>query len=260
MENISTENKPIVDQTQADVNKREEVLEKILENLPTEVAIPIELPSRCKFYTLPDPASPVTLRPMTFEDEKVIISSQRGTVDPLNLILDRCVDNIDMASLFMSDKMFLILKLREISYGKDFAALVTCPSCKVEGEVNFDLTKLPINYMDDSFENPIEVQLPGLGKSAKVRIPTVADEATLADAEQMLEQLWRFVVEIDGHANREIISEVINKLPVKDIHTILNVISGDDFGIQTKVKFECPSCADNSILEMPITPDFFTVS
>jgi len=252
------DNEPIAPQTTESLNSKEEVLQKILEHLPTEVATTVDFPSTGRFYTLDDPSKPVTIRPMTFQDEKTMVSSERGSEDPMNLILGRCVSNINLNQLMLADKIFLVLKLREISYGKDFSALITCPKCNTEDDITIDLTQLPIKEAEESLENPMEITLPVLKKTAKVKIPTVKDEIYLQNAEAVFSQLWRFVLEVDGHTNKEIITAVLEKLPIKDAHAITKVISGDMFGVQTKVKFVCRACNEATIMEMPITPDFFT--
>ena len=72
--------------------------------------------------------------------------------------------------------------------------------------------------------------------------------------------LWRFVTEIEGHVNKKIISQVIQKLPLKDAHVLLKVMGGDGLGINTNVKFSCSYCSLVEEMELPIGADFFTDS
>jgi len=243
---------------------KESIIAGILENLPPQEVIELNLPSKARFYSLPDPARPITMRSMNFEDEKMIASMNSSqtdsTEDPLTSILKRCVDNLNLKDILIVDKVYLILKLREISYGNEFTANVTCAACHKATPVVFDLRNLPINYFEDDFDYPIEIELPVAKKQAKLKLPTVSDEQFLKDGGQALNQLWRFIDSIDGQTNKEVISELLNLLPLKDVHAMLDAISGNTYGIQTKVQFQCFECKENAVIELPITPDFFTVN
>ena len=84
------------------------------------------------------------------------------------------------------------------------------------------------------------------------------DENYFSSANLALNNLWRFVEEIDGHSQKSIISKVIPQLPLKDAHTLLDAVGGSDYGLDTKVRFVCDYCNHNEIMELPITADFFT--
>ena len=92
---------------------KEDIINDILKDIPTNTTIQVELPSECKTYNI-DESDIITLRPMTFEDEKSIVGSKGE--DPVNLLLDRCLDGIKVMDLLPMDKLYLIMKLREISY------------------------------------------------------------------------------------------------------------------------------------------------
>ena len=85
---------------------KQEIIDDLLKNLPSETAIEVSLPSECRAYNLPDPTAMITLRPMTFEDEKALVSSE-GTQDPINIILNRCCTNLNIAELLPMDKLYL---------------------------------------------------------------------------------------------------------------------------------------------------------
>lgn len=241
-------------------SEKQEAVEKILEFLPTEVELPVDLPSRGKFYNLIDPSEPVTVRPMTFDDEKVIANIRAGKVNPINLLLSRCVNNIPVADLILIDKIYLLYKIREASYGSDYNAIITCPKCTVQSEVKVDLSKLNVNEVPDDISNPREVELKKIKKIAKVRFPKLNEEHYLALDSDKNSQFWRFVDEIDGCTDKQVISEVIKKLPLADMHTILKEITQMDYGIDSRINFICSECEDESVVEVPLGADFFTES
>ena len=237
---------------------KQDIIDDLLKELPTDNVVEVELPSECKVYELEDPNMPVTIRPMTFEDEKSIVSAKKEQ-DPVNLVLQRCVTNVKVLDLLPMDKLFLIMKLREISYGDDYNTLLICQECKAENPTTVKLSQLNVNPVPDDFEDPIVVSLPQLGKDIKVRQPRVRDEKVFADTASALDQLWRFVVEIEGHKDKSIIAAVIDKLPLKDVRTLLNSIKSE-YGVDTKIKFACKDCGGVSVVDLPIDANFFDVN
>jgi len=248
----------MLEQTDATKKAKNEIIEDILKELPSDVAIEVELPSENKLYTLEDPTSPITLRPMTFEDEKHLVSAKQGE-DPINLVLQRCLTNLKVLDLLPMDKLYLIMKLREVSYGDEYSTLLICKSCKAENPTKIHLSELNVNPVPDDFSEPIEVELKTIKKKAKIRLPRVRDERQTKNAGEALDHLWRFVVEIDGHTDKSIIAPVVDKLPLRDIRHILKAIQ-TDFGLDTMIKFECNQCGEISVVDLPIDANFFDVS
>ena len=235
-----------------------DILASLLENLPSTDAIAVKVPSNCKFYKLENPGKGIQLRPMTFEDEKAMMSHKNVNVDTLNLLLERCVSNVNVNSLLQMDKLYLIMKLREISYGDSYGAVISCPSCRRDNNVKFNLSQLGTTHLPKDASDPMDVYLPILQKNIKLRYPRVADEGYLQNSELTLANLWRFVESIEGHDKKTIISKVMSQLPLQDSHTIINALGGGEYGIDTSVRFVCSYCGHNEILPLPITADFFT--
>ena len=237
---------------------KQEIIEDLLKELPTDVAVAVDLPSECRAYELEDPEMPVTIRPMTFDDEKSIVSAKKEE-DPVNLVLQKCVTNIKVSDLLPMDKLYLIMKLREISYGDDYNTLLICNHCGAENPTTVKLSELNVNPVPDDFEDPTTIILPELQKEVVVRLPRVKDERIFMDSATALDQLWRFVVSIDKHTDKSIIAPVIDRLPLRDVRTILNSIKSE-YGVDTKVKFACKDCGGVSVVDLPIDAGFFDVN
>ena len=97
--------------TQKEQLSCDDIVSDILSEVPEEVSVEANFPSRCLFYNLKDPSSPVMIRPMTFEDERGLASLQRG--DPskaLDYLISRCVSNINLSQLLEMDKMYILVK------------------------------------------------------------------------------------------------------------------------------------------------------
>ena len=72
-------------------------------------------------------------------------------------------------------------------------------------------------------------------------------------------ELWKFIEQIDEHKDKSVIAGVLQKLPLKDARTILNAMK-TEFGVDTKVKFNCSNCKEVSVVELPIDANFFDVN
>jgi|TARA_Y100000310_G_scaffold139433_1_gene138736 hypothetical protein len=238
----------------------DQIIKQLLENAPPVEEVSVELPSKNKFYQLEDPSKPITIRAMTFSDEKAMMSNKNVNIDILNVLLSRCVSNIKIEDLLQFDKLYLTVKLRELSYGDEYTAVIPCPGCRRDNRITFEMSKLNTNFVEDDLTNPQEITLPVLNKKIKVRFPRVKDESYFSNAEHAVSNLWRFVEEIDGHTSSTVISKVIKKLPLKDAHALLQALSSNKYGIDTQVRFLCTFCNHNEIIDMPVTTDFFTES
>lgn len=236
----------------------DDILASLLENVPTSNEIAVDLPSKNKYYTLIDPAAPITIRAMTFKDEKAMVSNKNVDIDIINTLLSRCVSNISISQILLIDKLFLIMKIREVSYGDEYGATILCSSCRKNNNVKFNLAKLRVNYIPKGHTDPISTTLPILKKNIKIRLPRILDEQYLVNTDSTVTNLWRFIEEIEGHTSKQIISKVAENLPLQDAHKVLNVIGGDGLGIDTKVQFVCDYCSHAEVIQLPITSDFFT--
>ena len=155
--------------------------------------------------------------------------------------------------------MLLTLILdNSLSYGNTYTANINCNGCRKDNPVEFTLDEMPVRYLEDGETDPMTIQLPVLKKEIKIRRPRVQDEHYFANADFAVANLWRFVEEIDGHDEKGVLSKVIPQLPLKDAHAVLEALSANQYGIDTKVRFVCNFCSHNEIRELPITADFFT--
>lgn len=237
---------------------RDSRLEKLFGDIPLEADVIVKLPSEGRFYA--GGSSEVTVSPIKFEDEKQLSVSVKNGINPINLILSKCVKGVDPAGLLLIDKLLLLLKIREISYGEEYPAIVVCPKCGTESEININLGKLIINYIPQEILDPREITLPKLKKTAKVRFPRVSDEQYLNTQEQIYNNIWRFVTELDGVSDPVFISKAIPKMHIRDIKFILNHIMRNDLGLDPKFILECGACGGESELTVPINENFFSVT
>lgn len=251
------------DQTQnlAQNKVKDEAIQNILEFLPKDVEMPVLPPTQNRWYTLSDKTKPITVRPLTYEDEKVAAKARASGGDTLTILLDRCIDNININDLLLFDKLYFLLKLREATYGATFETEVTCRECFKDSKVIFDLTNVNITEVPQDVTEPYTFELPVLKKEISIRFPRVRDEIYFEGEEQDLgTNLWRFIDNIDGHNDPYIISKVIGKMHVQDIHRIISELGGKEWGIDPRVDYTCPKCSKSYEMELPLSEDFFYLS
>tara|TARA_R100001509_G_scaffold157518_1_gene121705 strand:+ start:859 stop:1614 length:756 start_codon:yes stop_codon:yes gene_type:complete len=236
----------------------DELLDKMFAGVESPQSLIVDLPSRSKFYTN---VKEVVVTPLTFEEETKIINSKGKGNDIINLILEKCVKGIEISELLQIDKLFLLMKVREASYGAIYKFDLACPACAAHIKTEIDIANdLNVNYVSDDFEDPRTVTLPQLGVEAVVRFPRNHEEGFHSDAESLAKNLYRFVVALNGETNSVFISKAIKRMQIADVKTIANEVTKGEFGLDPRFLFECPSCGHNTMMEIPLDAAFFSVT
>ena len=156
------------------------------------------------------------------------------------------------------DKLCLLYKIREVSYGTEYKSHITCPKCGSESEVNIDISKLLLNEIPDDLTDPRTVHLPTIKKDATIRFPRLREEKYLNFLENKNLQFWRFVEDIDGNRDKKVISKVLEKLPISDMHAIIAGLTLPDYGLDSKINYVCGDCEGESVVDIPIGENFFS--
>ena len=227
----------------------DEMVDDILADVPYNATNTVTLPS----------GGVATIRPITFEEEKQILSLSKKGVDPSLVLLDNCVEDIDKSDILLVDKIYLLFKLRELSFGSVYKFVVGCPSCHQENRIAVDLNAMPVVSMDD-LGREVDIDLPMCKKPAVVKLASVNDEKYISDTELLMDNLWRFVASINGVDNDMVIQKVIKKLPAGDINTMISTIMCEGYGLTTEIRVQCSNCGHESVMELPLNKNFFSAS
>jgi len=212
--------------------------------------IEVEVPTKCKWYE----TDSITIRPFTFRDEKAVLSPINKNKNFMNYILERCIKGIDVDSLFLIDRNYLIYKLKEISTGSEINMGITCEMCSREGNLEIDLNILKVNNLEG--EIPITLKLEEINKEIKIFPPRVRQEEYLLNFDILCKNIWRFIPEVDGIKESAVISAVMDRLPIKDMHSILKIIGMQGYGLQNEINYLC-GCGAEQVVEIPLTENFF---
>jgi hypothetical protein len=238
--------------------ERESRLQQLFSNNPIESEVIVDLPSKGRFYSNFIGAKVV---PLLFEDEQRILLARGKNTAPVNEILSKCVQGVNISELLDMDKLFLLLKVKEISYGPDYSFSVICPACKENTDVTIDVSKhLTVNSATDELKDPREIDLPVLKVKAVVKFPRVKDESYLSDVDLALKNMYRFVVSLDGVEDPVFIAKALEKMHIRDLKVITKEIHRHEFGVDTTINFECPHCGTNTPMGVPLDARFFSVT
>lgn len=243
--------------TNQDFN-RDQALDELFSKMVEESEIEIDLPSKGKFYENLDK---ITIDPLTYEEEDKILRSKNKGNNAINMLLQNCVKGVSIPDLLQMDKLYLLMKVREASYGAEYKFSVACPHCDttVTTEINLS-TGLNINRVDDDLEDPRVVKLPKLGVEAVVRFPRVREESFLENQEEATKNIYRFVKSINGNTDSVFISKAIKRLHIVDMKTLIKEISKGEYGVDPRFVLECPHCHETEMMAIPLDIDFFSVS
>jgi len=241
------------------VISEEDQVASILENLPAETEIDVKVPSRG--YPYFGKEGLVRVRPMTFEDEKSMSTGDRTPqFNAANHLLSRCVLNVEIEKLVIIDKLYLLIKIRELSYGNEYKVGVVCGKCGCENKLSLELDKLQCNAVPEDFNfTSREIFLDGIKKTAQISYLTVSDE-DFVGPDKVADNLWRYVTSIEGIDNPSVLSKVILKLPIIDIHKIVKHLMLTDYGIQPQIRYTCDSCNNSNLINLPLDENFFSVN
>lgn len=141
------------------------------------------------------------LRKMTGRDE-AIMADRRNRNNAARMMTEllasclACLGAIERPSeqvvrgLYSADRYYLLLKLREITFGPDLSATYACPTCRESVMLIEDISELRVTRLDDQVPNDIVVTLEDgyvdrdgtAYTTLAFRYPTGADEEKIATA------------------------------------------------------------------------------
>lgn len=251
-------------------------LDFLIQKLSTEGSIhtEVELPSKGKFYDgINGPIDGIlNIRRMTGEEEMVLASQKNKA---LNIIFKKCLleKNFNPENLLYVDRIYLLIKLRIISYTPEYEVEITCPECDRKFSHIINLAELEVEYCPDNFTDEIlQNTLPTSGFNFRYRFPTGKDEVDIQDYRDRKIKMWGnnqlddtilyrsslLLEEIENIVEKSELLFLLKKLPVNDVSYIRTLISEPPFGVQTKIDIGCPGCMHEIVVDLPFDGSFFS--
>ena len=247
--------------------------------VPTEF---VELPSKGEFYPEGHPLKgqdSIEIKQMTAKEEDLLTSKtllKKGVaIDRLiqSLIVDK---RINADTLLIGDRNALLIAIRVSGYGNEYKTKITCPSCSVTQESEFDLNTFNVYTGDDISELDIinngdgtfTTILPKTQLKIIFRLLSGKDEKNFmlgmkSDRQQKIHeravtrQLSNFIVSVNDNSTTEAVNYVVNNVPSIDSRHMRLAYRLAAPNIDLTQVFICKECDHEQDLEVPLTADFF---
>ena len=249
----------------------------------------VELPSHGYLYKEISDDPDVTergalrIRPMTVHEEKILSTPRLvKSGQALDMVFSNCIKSsgkdgqpFDPGMLLSSDRVFIMLWLRSVSYGNVYKFNLTCPNgaCQKRFEYDVDLTTHPITEMTDpSIEEPFTFTLPISKYTLTFRLPRGRDEIEIiklnnqpkkidATDESVVRRLSSIIFQIEDPQGEKVpavhITPFVESMIAGDASAFRNEIERIDCGIEDIKQITCPYCDHEFDSGIPITENFF---
>ena len=211
------------------------------------------------------------LRKMTGRDEAVMVEkrNRNNGARMISELLGNCLLRIGdlerpglrtAQQLYSADRHYLLVKLREITFGTEMPATYACPTCRESTQVVEDLSALPVRRLEDGeLPGDIVVELEDgyvdrdgeAYMSAVFRHPIGADEEKIAaksreNVSQGKNALMARCLTALGampEQKREALGTAIfNDLTLSDRASVDAALNGDGPGVQLRREVVCSGC------------------
>ena len=256
--------------------------QKLMFEPPAEL---VEIPSHGYLYKsiTSDPdiieKGSVRIRPMTVSEEKILATTRLvKSGQALDMVFQNCIkSSIDVTQMLSSDRVFLMLWLRSISYGNVYKFNMTCTNtaCAKRFEYSVDISSHPIKEMKEDVTEPVQVQLPISKYNIYFRLPRGVDELEMMKLsnqpkklndtdDTVVKRLKSTVIKITDAEGAPLdpkyYEDFIESLIARDASVWRNKIEEVDAGIEDIKGISCPHCETEFDSPIPITENFFRVS
>ena len=234
------------------------------------------LPSKGKIYT-PEIDPEVTLRTMTTAEEMKRMSSSDYPYKVMsNIIADCMVSGPDLSpyDMCLGDYLFLMYKLREVTYGSSYNLETRCPFCNTRNTDTIDLKDLIIKEYDPVMFRYMEFELPQTHKKIKIKFqtPRMLDSTEekirhhrkksvdKSSNPELIYTISNMIEEIDGEIPNVLdVEKWVPTLPMMDTQAILSAaeIVNNVIGIDRGLEVTCDICKMSYEATFRIGPEFF---
>jgi len=255
-------------------NQNEQLKEKAqtVFNQKTALIETVKLPTRGLVPNIP---GEITIRALQRKDKKKVLMTE---VDDILLALLQHVlvepQNFNIYNLLPFETKYLLYRLRVLTYGNQHTFKDRCPYCSNVNDVELDLNILDVKEVPDSFKTLFDIgPLPVSGTILKCKLLTEGERAEITKrAKELKDATGNDAVEMDMLWEARVVA--INndsKLAPVEITQFLDELTDYDsewfmeyyykyegnYGLQTKLNYNCDECKGRVESEMPSIYTFF---
>lgn len=228
----------------------------------------------------------IRVRPMTVHEEKILTTPRLvRSGQALDMVFKNVIKSmgkngqpLDPGELLSSDRVYIMLWLRAVSYGNIYKFNLTCPNnaCGRKFEYEVDLGEHPITEMpvEDGKvpQEPFKFQLPFSKYTLIYRLPRGKDEMEIIklqnqpkkmnDADETIVQRMSSAIQAILDPNGEEIPKqhiqpFVESMRAGDASAFRNELERVDSGIDDIKGIRCPHCDHEFDSPIPITENFF---
>lgn len=228
------------------------------------------------------PEGKIIQRCMMVSDQKFLAGSSLNPDASVHELLSRTTespDSIDISNLTSSDTLYLLFKLRILSYGDIYKFITRCPECEQKMNMSVDLSKLEVNTLEPGYEDKLKVVLPRSGDTVYTKFLRNRDNSDIREEvarrnRKGLEDTNEFVLRLAAMVKKIVLKEkdkdgssvlehpvdiqkYLEKLTDLDATAIRATTDSVMYGISPMVEHKCPHCKNYVDVYLPLGPGFF---
>jgi len=198
--------------------------------------------------------------------EEELLTNQRliRTGDAVNQVLANCILRLgdkeeisvgDVLDMLSGDRLFVLVKLRQISLGDEVELELTCPNtaCRAKNQVTINLDDLQVTPYGE--EREFVFTLPSSGSKVRFVYLDGHKEKRLAQMQEpsISSAMMIRIVDIDGSAPSK---KALNEMSMRDRSALRQEMLRVDAGIDTAVELDCDSCGTRIRTRLEAEPSF----
>lgn len=224
------------------------------------------------------PEGKLVQRCMMVQDQKFLSGTNQNPGTVLNQLIQRTIiepEGFDIENLTMPDSIYLLFKLRVLSYGKDYTFKTRCPECGKKINVTIDLSEIPVNTLEEGYQENLVVTLPHRGDIVHTKLLTNRE---LSDIDKEIKRrkkrnpkddsayVLRLVYAIEKIELVEEKKELTHPLDIErylesltdlDASMIAAARDSVNYGMATEVEYVCPECEEDIEVNIQFSSEFF---
>lgn len=227
------------------------------------------------------PGGKLIQRCMMVSDQKFLAGSDLNPDSTVQELIRRTIEspeNFNVGNLTTIDTLYILFKLRMISYGDDYKFTAKCPECGKKIDMHVDLSKIEVETLDPDYSKKLFVVLPRAGDKVYTKFLRNDDLSEIkeeikrrskkgVDTNEFVLRLSSMITKIElKEKNKDgdsvlthpvDIQNYVEKLTDLDATAIRATTDSIMYGITPTIEHKCPHCKEYVDIYLSMGPGFF---